>query len=300
VNLTDLLSPGRVVVPLAAPTWAEGLRLLLDACIADGRVRDVARLEEVVREAWPADTVTMGPHAVLPHFRTDAVDGVTAALGVAPAPMTGTNPELPGARIMVLIVAPPGDPAAYLQAVAAFARVLARPDVVDALHAARTPAEILALPALRAVRLEGPLQVGDVVPANPFALTPETTLEQAARQLLAHGIAAAPVIGPAREVVGMLSLQDLLRFLGPAYVQRVQGGERPAPPHGPLGRPADPRGMLVRDAMTRNVLCMAEDESLAEATSLLANKPVAGVPVVRDGMLCGFLTRAEIVRKLLG
>lgn len=299
MKLTDLLGPGRVVVPLAATTWAEGLRLLLDACIADGRVRDVARLEEVVREAWPADTVTMGPHALLPHFRTDAVAGVTAALGVAPAPMAGTNPELPGARILLLILAPPGDPAAYLQAVAAFARVLARPDVVEALQAARTPAEILALPALREVRLEGPLQVGDVVPPEPFALAPEATLEQAARQLLAHGIAAAPVIGPAREVVGMLSLQDLLRFLGPAYVQRVQGGEAPVA-HGPVGRPTDPRRLLVRDAMTRNVLCVAEDESLAEATSLLANKPIAGVPVVRDGMLRGFLTRAEIVRKLLG
>jgi len=300
VNLTDLLSPGRVVVPLAAATWAEGLRLLLGACVADGRVRDVARLEEVVREAWPADTLSMGPHALLPHFRTDAVDGITAALGVAPAPMAGTNPELPGARIMLLIVAPPGDAAAYLQAVAAFARALARPEVVEALHAARTPEEILALPALRVVRLEGPLQVGDVVPPDPFALVPEATLEQAARQLLAHGLAAAPVVGPAREVVGMLSLQDLLRFLGPAYVQRVQGGESSEAQHGPLGRPADPRRILVRDAMTRNVLCVAEDESLAEATSLLANKPVAGVPVVRDGMLRGFLTRAEIVRKLLG
>ena len=68
----------------------------------------------------------------------------------------------------------------------------------------------------------------------------------------------------------------------------------------PPGRAADPRHTPVRDAMTRNVLCVAEDQSLAEVTSLLANKPVAGVPVVRDGALRGFLTRAEIVRKLLG
>jgi CBS domain-containing protein len=268
--------------------------------VADGSVRDPARLEEVVREAWPADTLSLGPHALLPHFRTDAVDGVVAALGVAPAPMVGTNPELPGARIMLLVIAPPGDAAAYLQAVAVFARALARPEVVEALHAARTAADVLALPELRDVQLEGQLLVADIMSPDPLALEPDASLEQAARLLLGHGLAAAPVIGPGREVVGMLSLQDVLRFLGPAYVQRIQTGEYPAAHRGPPVRPADPRRIPVRDAMTRNVLCVSEDQSLAELTSLLANKAVAGVPVVRDGTLRGFLTRAEIVRKLLG
>ncbi len=183
---------------------------------------------------------------------------------------------------------------------AAFARALARPEVVTALHAAGTAGDVLALPALREVRLEGPLLVGDVVAPNPLALEPDATLEQAARLLLAHNLTAVPVIGPAREVLGLLSMQDLLRFLGPAYVQRIQTGAYPAAHPGPSGRPAAPRRMPVRDAMTRNVLCVSEDQSLAEVTSLLANKAVAGVPVVRDGVLCGFLTRAEIVRKLLG
>ncbi|HZM26668.1 MAG TPA: hypothetical protein VFB89_04890, partial [Gemmatimonadales bacterium] len=80
MRLADLLSPGRVVVPLAAATWADGIRLLVDACVADGRVRDEAKLEAAVRHAWPEDTLSLGPHAVLPHFRTDAVDGVVAAL----------------------------------------------------------------------------------------------------------------------------------------------------------------------------------------------------------------------------
>ena len=84
MRLADLLSRGRVLVPLAAETWAEGIRQLLDACLADGRVRDRAELEAAVRHAWPEDTLSLGPHAVLPDFRTDAVDGVVAALGVAP------------------------------------------------------------------------------------------------------------------------------------------------------------------------------------------------------------------------
>jgi CBS domain-containing protein/mannitol/fructose-specific phosphotransferase system IIA component (Ntr-type) len=300
VKLTDLLSPRRVVVPLRAATWAEGIRLLVDACVADGSVEHPARLDEVVRAALPADTLTLGPNAVLPHFRTDAVGGVVAALGVAPEPMAGPNRELPGLRIMLLVIAPPGEAVAYLQSVAAFTRALARPEVVAALHTARSGAEVLALPELGGMRLEGQLLAGDLVPPAPFALSPDMPLDEAARLLLGRGLVVAPVVGAAGEVIGMLSMHELLRFLGPAYVHRVQSGESPAVGRAAAARPGDAHAVPVREAMSRNVLCVSEDQSLAEVTSLLASKDVAGVPVVRDGTLRGFLTRGDIVRKLLG
>jgi CBS domain-containing protein len=298
VTLADLLSPRRVVVPLAAATWAEGIRLLLAACVADGRVRDPAKLDRVVRAAWPADTLTLGPHAFLPHFRTDAVDSVVVALGVSPAPMVGANPETHGARIMLLVIAPPKEAASYLQTVAAFARALAQPDMVDALHAAASAEAVLALPSLGEISLEGQLLVRDIMASMPLTLDPELSLEQAARLLLSHGADAMPVVGPAREVLGILSLRELLRFLVPAYVQRVQTGQRRAVRR--AGPAAEPRVAVVRDAMLRNVLCVSEDEAVAEVATLLANKDVSCVPVVRDGALTGVLTRTDVVRKLVG
>jgi CBS domain-containing protein len=301
VRLADLLSPRRVVVPLAAATWADGIRLLVDACVVDGRVRDEAKLQAAVRHAWPEDTLSLGPHAVLPHFRTDAVDGVVAALGVAPRPMTGHGTEAevgPGARIMLLVIAPPREAAAYLQAVAAFARALARPEVVEGLHAAVDPGEVLGLAGLYDVRLEEELLVGDVMAPASVALSPEMPLEEAARLLVRHGLDAAPVVGPAREVIGLLSNRELLRHVLPSYVQQVRTGERPRLPR----RKNDglPGAVLVRDAMARNVLCVSEDQSLSDVASLLANKDVPCLPVVQEGVLRGVLTRAEIVRKLIG
>ncbi len=301
MRLADLLSPRRVVVPLAAATWADGIRLLVDACVVDGRVRDEAKLQAAVRHAWPEDTLSLGPHAVLPHFRTDAVDGVVAALGVAPRPMTGHGTEAevgPGARIMLLVIAPPREAAAYLQAVAAFARALARPEVVEGLHAAVDPGEVLGLAGLYDVRLEEELLVGDVMAPASVALSPEMPLEEAARLLVRHGLDAAPVVGPAREVIGLLSNRELLRHVLPSYVQQVRTGERPRLPR----RKNDglPGAVLVRDAMARNVLCVSEDQSLSDVASLLANKDVPCLPVVQEGVLRGVLTRAEIVRKLIG
>jgi CBS domain-containing protein len=199
---------------------------------------------------------------------------------------------------MLLVIAPPREAAAYLQAVAAFARALARPEVVEGLHAAVDPGEVLELAGLYDVRLEEELLVGDVMAPASVALSPEMPLEEAARLLVRHGLDAAPVVGPAREVIGLLSNRELLRHVLPSYVQQVRTGERPRLPR----RKNDglPGAVLVRDAMARNVLCVSEDQSLSDVASLLANKDVPCLPVVQEGVLRGVLTRAEIVRKLIG
>ena len=48
------------------------------------------------------------------------------------------------------------------------------------------------------------------------------------------------------------------------------------------------------------VLCVSEDQTLADAAHLLATKDVEWVPVVKDGVLRGAVTRADLVRRLLG
>jgi CBS domain-containing protein len=56
----------------------------------------------------------------------------------------------------------------------------------------------------------------------------------------------------------------------------------------------------VRDVMTRQVLCVAPEQPVAEVAALMTNKDVERVPVVWEGRLVGFLTRGDIVRKLIG
>jgi CBS domain-containing protein len=299
VRLVDLLSPRRVVVPLPAATLEEGMRILVDACVADGRVSNAARLDQAIRESWPEDTMSLGPHAWLPHFRTDAVPGLVVALGIAARPIAAgpreggpkeAAREAPDPRMILLVVAPPREHAAYLQAVAAFARALSRPQLAAALLVARSAAEVLALPGLGAVELEGQLLVRDLMRAVAAPLRPDDPLDEAARRLEQEPGAALPVVGDAGQVVGLLSHRELLKVLALGVVQRVTTG----------ATPADPQQMRVRDAMARSVLCVSEEQTLADAAHLLATKDVDWVPVVKDGVLRGAVTRADLVRRLLG
>lgn len=300
MRLTDLLSERRVVVPLRATTLEEGMRHLVDACVADGRVTDAGLLNQAISESWPEDTVTLGPHAWLPHFRTDAVPALVVALGIAGGPLTGQGREGPEPRMILLIVAPPREAAQYLQTVAAFARALSRPEVAEGLLAARTSADVLGLDSLREIELEGQLIVRDIMTARVLSLRPDQTLAEAVRLLVGRGFDAAPVVGDAGAVVGLLSHRELLRHLVPAYVHRVTTGEATASHRTPGSPLLDPAVTLVGDVMARNVLCVSEDQSVADVAHLLATKDVRQVPVVRDGVLTGILARSDIVRKVLG
>jgi CBS domain-containing protein len=297
VRLTDLLSPRRVMVPLPATTLEEGMHLLVDACKADGRVSDSMRLDEVIRESWPEDTMSIGPHAWLPHFRTDAVPSLVVALGIAREPMTGRDLGTAALPMILLIVAPPGEAPAYLQTVAAFARALARPEVAEQLLAARSAEEVLALPSLREIELQGQLLVRDIMTARIPAVRPDTSLAEAADLLVSSRVGAVPVVAESGELVGMLSHRELLRYLVPAYIQRMTTGEAGA---AKVKVATDPQSTPVREVMARNILCVSEEQSVAEVAQLLASKDVERVPVVQDGILRGFLTRADIVRKVLG
>jgi CBS domain-containing protein len=76
----------------------------------------------------------------------------------------------------------------------------------------------------------------------------------------------------------------------------LQGGTR----HTPARASSTGARRTVRDVMTRQVLCVSPDQPLAEVASLMSNKDVERVPVVIDGKLVGFLTRGDIVRRLIG
>ena len=193
--------------------------------------------------------------------------------------------------MILLIVAPPRASAVYLQTVAAFARLLARPEIAERLLAARSAEEVLALPALREQPLEGPLLVRDVMRADVVSLQPDDPLETAAHQLERLGVSALPVTAEGGQLVGMLSHRELLRLLAPALVERVTAA---GPAQTGLA------GRRVRDAMARTVLCVSEDQTLADAAHLLTSRDAERVPVVADGILKGFLTRADLVRRLLG
>ena len=293
MKLRDFLAPERVVVPLEAPTLQEAADILLERLASARGVLESAKLRRRAADARPEDVVAMGDRAFLLHYRSDAVGQLVLALGVAPEPICrDENGTRQCARIVIMIAAPPRHAVRYLQVVGAFARLLRRAEFFDAVLGASNAAALVALPGFEETKLPEQLAVRDVMSDQPRTVAPETSLTDAARTLARTGLGALPVVDEDRRVIGMVTEREVIRHL--LKVQAFTG---------PDARAASPSGVgtrTVRDAMTRQVLCVAPEQPIAEVASLMSNKEVDRVPVVRDGRLVGFLTRGDIVRKLIG
>jgi CBS domain-containing protein len=302
MKLRDVVDLQHVVVPLAAHTVKEATERLAERLVASGAVTEANRLNAVIKNAWPEDMVSVGEHAFLPHFRTEAVRKLVTAVGISPTPIRWEKDPHRTARIVILIVAPPRETPTYLQVVGTFARVLSDPATVLTLLAAKSPEHLVQLPALDAVELPSHLTVRDLMTAQVLSARPDQSLGDVAQLMNEKDVRAVPVVDDQGSLMGMVTHRELLKYLIPDYLQRSKSGKfRALPANLSAGHPggSDPRGLPVKDVMSRSVLCLSEEQTLTDVANLMNNKDVDRFPVVREGIVVGFLTRADLIRRLV-
>jgi CBS domain-containing protein len=298
MKLVDLLAPGRVLIPLRGRGLNEAAGKLTTAIIETCEVADPQALREMVRSPDQRNLVATG-QAFIVHIRTPMVKDLVVALGIAEQPIRREKGSQQEARIVMLLVAPPAESSARLRAVSAFSLVLSRQAVLDVLLNAKAPTEVIHAAPLGAIEVPAFLAVRDVMDARRITVRPDTLLGEASRLMALHRVPQLPVVSETNEVLGAVTHRELLRNLLPLYVKRLSNAEFRAAPR-PDDPKADPHDLPVRDVMDRTVLCVSEDQALAEVATMMVNRNVDRFPVVKDGALVGLLTRGDIVRRLLG
>lgn len=134
--------------------------------------------------------------------------------------------------------------------------------------------------------LQARLKVEDALEAVRHSVGADTPLQQVVDLMVREGVRSVPVVGEGAEVLGIITSGDAL-----AQVLREGPPER-------AGRGEAPRDLTARAIMTRSVLCVSEDQRLADAAQMMVNRKVEQLPVVRDGALVGIVTRDGILRAL--
>lgn len=302
MKLQDVVDLQHVVVPLTAQTVRDATERLAERLIASRVVPEANRLLAVIRNAWPEDMVTVGEHAFLPHFRTEAARKLATAVGVSPTPVRWDKAPDRSARIVILIIAPPRETPTYLQVVGAFARLLSDPGTVLSMLAAKTPEQLVQVGALQDVELPSHLAVRDLMTPHVLSVRPEQRLGEVARLMMDRDVRALPVVDDNGSLVGMVTHRELLKYLIPDFLQKTTSGKFRALPASFVAgahSSVDPRGLAVKDVMSRAVLCVSEDQTLSDVANLMNNKDVDRFPVVREGVVVGFLTRADLIRRLV-
>jgi CBS domain-containing protein len=126
---------------------------------------------------------------------------------------------------------------------------------------------------------------------------PETEVRGIAELLLKKRISAVPVVSGEGNLVGIVSEGDLMK--------RAEGAvESPRSwwltffndPVSQARRYVKHHGRFARDVMTRDVVTVTEDATLPEIATLLEERRIKRVPVLRDGEVVGIVSRANLLQ----
>ena len=147
------------------------------------------------------------------------------------------------------------------------------------------------------------MNAAEVMTRQPVTASPDMSLRDVARLLLAHRISAVPVVDAVGKLVGIVSEGDLVRRGEVVrdekqswWLEVIADGERIAPELLAYLRSGD---RPVRNLMTPEVVTVEEATPLPEVARLLDQHGIKRVPVLRDERIVGIVSRADLIKALM-
>jgi CBS domain-containing protein len=125
-------------------------------------------------------------------------------------------------------------------------------------------------------RQEALMKAKDIMTKDPRVVTPETTVQEAARLMQSEDTGVLPVVesSGSHRLIGMITDRDIA-------IRVVAEGRT---------------GASVRDAMSTGVRSARPDDDAKDVMDLMASEQVRRVPIVdASGMVVGIVSQADIV-----
>lgn len=118
------------------------------------------------------------------------------------------------------------------------------------------------------------MKVSDIMTKNVIKVSPNESVEVAARALTHYNIGALPVCREDGKLCGMVTDRDL--------VTRCMAANMPV------------STTSVRQVMTNQVMSVHPDTDAAVAAHLMGRQQVRRLPVIENGKLCGMVSLGDI------
>jgi CBS domain-containing protein len=129
-------------------------------------------------------------------------------------------------------------------------------------------------------------------------------IREATQRLLDRDVDGGPVLDDDGRVIGMLTTDDLLvqetRLHYPTVISlfgaylELPGSHRQFEED--LRRAV---GATVGEVMEDEIVTCSEDDTLERAATIMHERKVSRLPVVRDGLLVGIIGRSDIIRAII-
>jgi len=120
------------------------------------------------------------------------------------------------------------------------------------------------------------MKISEVMTTNVATVAPDQTAREAAAFMLSADAGSIPVLEGDR-LIGMITDRDIA-------VRGIAQGHGPETP--------------VRELMSEGLICVREDEDIAEVANRMADSQVRRLPVIdSDDKLCGIVSLGDLSRQ---
>jgi len=142
------------------------------------------------------------------------------------------------------------------------------------------------------------LKARDIMTRDVITIRPEATVEELARLLIKHRISGVPVIDDSGKLVGIVTENDLITQnkrlhiptiirLFDAYIMLGSGKMEEE-----IRKMA---AATVGDICTRDVVTVDEDTTIEDIATIMSERKIHLLPVVKDDRVVGIIGKADVV-----
>ncbi len=145
------------------------------------------------------------------------------------------------------------------------------------------------------------LEAKDIMTKDVITISPEATVEELARLLMDYKISGVPVVDKEKKIAGIVTENDLIRKnkrfhiptvirLFDAYFLLDSGKVE-----------EEIRKMVattVDEICTKKVVSITENTSLEEIATIMSDKHIHLLPVLKDNSVVGIVGKADVVRAM--
>ena len=146
------------------------------------------------------------------------------------------------------------------------------------------------------------MKTKDIMTQEVITVKPEMTIEELARLFTKHDISGAPVVDEAGGLIGIVTENDLIKMEQRLHIPTIitifdaviyLGSSKKF--EDDLKRMAATK---VSDIYKREVVTITENTTIEEVATIMCEKDIHHLPVVKKGKLMGIVGKKDVVRAI--
>ncbi len=144
------------------------------------------------------------------------------------------------------------------------------------------------------------MQAHEIMISHVYKVKDSDTVRSVIEKFIEYRISGLPVVNDSNEIVGFISDGDIMRYIGRHedrvvdnfyYAFVIKGDQE-----GFEEREQRLLQLNVLEIAKRKVLKVSWDETIENIAAILGKKQIKKVPVERNGVLVGIISRGDVIR----